>query len=64
MNHLHIIQLAQERAAELQGKRPTAEPWSPIAHRRPAGQGLFATLRNSLNLTARRTPKDNTRARS
>jgi hypothetical protein len=64
MNHLHIIQLAQERAAELQGKRLTAESWSPFARRRSAGQGLFATLRHSLNLTARRTPKDNKRARS
>lgn len=64
MNHLHMIQLAQERAAELQGKRPSAEPWSPFVHRRPAGRGLFAMLRDSLNLTARRTPKDNTRARS
>lgn len=64
MNHLHIIQLAQERAAELQGKRSTVEPWTAFASNRPEKPGFFARLRNSFNSRTPRTQKDNKRARS
>jgi hypothetical protein len=63
MNHLHIIQLAQERAAELQGKTTRPDTWTLFARRRPAGQGLMRWLLRRLERPTP-TPASNKRARS